>query len=272
MNASTLLRLDGPDALDVLHRVTTQSLRDLAPGRCAMTLACDFRGRLLHRFAVARGLDGTVWLARDDAPAESLSGYLDRQIFREKVTVVDVGGVVTMTVGDESMEIGDVRWADGRPAALRPEPRFALRAGGDGAPSSEIARLRAGIPRHGYEITDDFHALEVGLAADVHLDKGCFTGQEALLRMITYGGVRRRLVLLEGAGAPPEPRSALRAAGEPAGVVTHTAADGAHWVGLGVMKRAAAAIAAEIETDSGLARCTTFPETRPAGLPEARPA
>jgi len=46
---------------------------------------------------------------------------------------------------------------------------------------TEAARIRLGWPRHGHEIRDEFNAFEIGLARDVHLDKGCFTGQEALL-------------------------------------------------------------------------------------------
>jgi len=271
--ASTFIRLTGADALEVLHRVTTQHLRDLAPGQCAMTLACDFRGRLLHRFAVVNTTTG-ILLLRDDAAADSLVEYIDRQIFRERVTIADESGEwnVALRVDDGGLEVGAFRMTAGSlHVALRPEPRFTLHVANSATPlvaSQEVERIRAGIPRHGDEISEDFNPFEVGLQTDVHLNKGCFTGQEALLRMMTYGGVRRRLVLLWGAGAPPESRSTVRAAGESVGAITHAVANDAAWAGLGVMKREAAAIAAEVETDSGMARCSTFPEVRPAGLPE----
>src|SRR5216117_513860 len=83
--ATTRIRLDGRDALDLLHRVSTQSLRDLASGHCRTTLFCDFRGRLQHRVAVAHASDGAVWLLRDDAPADPLVELLDHQIFRDDV-------------------------------------------------------------------------------------------------------------------------------------------------------------------------------------------
>src|SRR5689334_24827944 len=51
--------------------------------------------------------------------------------------------------------------------------------------SSDL-RIRAARPRHGHEVTSSFTPFEVGLAHEVHLDKGCFTGQEALMRLITY--------------------------------------------------------------------------------------
>jgi folate-binding protein YgfZ len=236
--ASTFIRLTGADALEVLHRVTTQHLRDLAPGQCAMTLACDFRGRLLHRFAVVNTATG-ILLLRDDAPADSLVEYIDRQIFREKVTIADESAEwnVALRVDDGGLELGTFRMTAGSlHVALRPEPRFTLHVEKSGTPldgSREVERVRAGIPRHGDEISEDFNAFEVGLQSDVHLNKGCFTGQEALLRMMTYGGVRRRLVLLRGTGAPPASRSSVRAAGESVGVVTHAVADGAAWIGLG---------------------------------------
>src|SRR5258706_12135430 len=81
----TLLCLEGRDALALLHRISTQSLLDLAPGQAAATLFCDFRGRLLHRAIVAVTRDRVVWLLRDDAPALPPAAFLARFLFREDV-------------------------------------------------------------------------------------------------------------------------------------------------------------------------------------------
>ena len=84
------------------------------------------------------------------------------------------------------------------------------------------ARIRAGRPRHGHEIAEAFNPFEVGLAHEVHLSKGCFTGQEALLRLITY---RERAATARAGrrrGAPPadardaDPRRRARRACSPA--------------------------------------------------------
>ncbi len=275
MPDSTLIRLDGRDALDLLHRVTTQSLLDLPAGSSRMTLACDFRGRLLHRFAVAHTTDGGVWLLRDDAPAAALIAFLDKQIFREDVRIADESerAVAALRVGDDPVLAADTG-AEGIPSRVRPDARFEFTLGSVNptAPDTrERERIRAALPRQGYEVHEDWNPYEIGLAAEMHFEKGCYTGQEALLRMSTYGGVRRRLVRLEGDGAAPELRAAITVAGEAAGVVTSAVADGAGWIGLGVMRREA------LESAAGTADVAERPvhvhaieESRPQGLPAPR--
>src|SRR5258706_3934928 len=182
---TTLIRLDGRDALDLLHRISTQQLRDLQPGRCRTTLFCDFRGRVQHRAGVARTADGAVWLVRPDAPGADLIGVVDRQIFRDDVRLVDLsdGHRVGAAAAAAPSARGTVDDRDGLPVALRLEGGIDWRV--DPNPEDpgldEAARIRLGWPRHGHEVRDAFNAFEVGLARDVHLDKGCFTGQEALL-------------------------------------------------------------------------------------------
>src|SRR5258708_30189949 len=93
---ATLIRLDGRDALDLLHRISTQRLRDLEPGHCRTTLFCDFRGRVRHRAAVARTADGSVWLARPDSPGQELLAAVDGQIFRDDVRLGELGAEHTL--------------------------------------------------------------------------------------------------------------------------------------------------------------------------------
>src|SRR5437870_7099404 len=209
------VRLEGSDALELLHRIATQFLSDLAPGEGRATLFCDFRGRLLHRAWVARDAGGAIWLLRPDAKAAELAAFLDRHVFREQVRIEDATGAQA---------------APGLPDT----ERFA----------SELARIRAGHPRHGHEIAEAFTPFEINRAHEVHLQKGCFTGQEALMRLLTYRSVRRRLALVEGPGGPPAvPANILRGSAS-AGRLTSSAALGAAeaagWIGLAVLSHAAA--------------------------------
>src|SRR5258708_6194201 len=77
------------DVRAVLHRIGSNVLAGLPPGRARGTLFCDFRGRLLHRAVVAALADGAVWLLRDDAPAEPLATFVERHVFREDVSIED---------------------------------------------------------------------------------------------------------------------------------------------------------------------------------------
>jgi folate-binding protein YgfZ len=129
---------------------------------------------------------------------------------------------------------------------------------------AERARIAAGRPRHGHEIAEAFTPFEVNLAHEVHLSKGCYTGQEALQRLITYDSVRRRLVRVDGTGdAPDVPREITG----PAGVLTSAIAVEHGWIGLAVLKHDALAPGTTLRVDGGPAidRVEPFDLTRPEG-------
>ena len=278
---STLLRLSGHDALDVLHRISTQSLLDLEPAHARATLFCDFRGRLLHRAIVARAGDA-VWLLRDDAPADALRAYVDRHVFREDVRIDDQPGTLEAVVCVLSAELapGEVHERDGVPLQVQLEDGFALAIADAAAglePAGELDRIQAGRPRHGHEIADTFNPFEVGLARDVHLSKGCYTGQEVLLRLMSYQSVRRQLVRLRGAGAAPAVPATIAtpdttsAASDAAthGMLTSAAPDpDGGWVGLAVMTRAPIESGHPLSVGGATARIEhVFASERPPGLP-----
>ncbi|MBI5710109.1 MAG: hypothetical protein HZC42_07385 [Candidatus Eisenbacteria bacterium] len=277
--ACTVLRLEGRDALGLLHRLSSASLADLAPGRARATLFCDFRGRMLHRAVAAVTGDGAVWLLRDDAPAPELAAYLDRHVFREDVRLADlsagwsVGRVPARGVHPAP---GTSHERDGIPLAAAAEPGFVLEVRGGAASGvapapalAEARRIRAGLPRHGHEIAGEFNPFEVGLAREVHLAKGCYTGQEALLRLVTYGSVRRRLALLEGGGAPPAVPADVTCGGASAGRVTSAAPWVTDWVALAVLTHQACepGAALAVAGAGAVAAVRPFPLERPPGLP-----
>jgi folate-binding protein YgfZ len=273
-----VLCLEGRDALELLHRISTQSLLELAPGQACATLFCDLRGRLLHRAWVAPTGDHAVWLVRDDAPALPLADFLERFIFREDVRlgVPRADRSVRLVPGGFGLEPGAARERDGLPCEIQIRPDWGLAlepgAAAAAAPDLEHARILAGMPRHGHEISESFTPFEVGLAQEVHLHKGCYTGQEALLRMITYRSVRRRLVRVSGVGAPPATPREIRQAGEVAGWITsvapeHDPSRGPGWTGLAVVKHEACEPGVELTEDGRpVAIAHVFEALPPLGL------
>jgi tRNA-modifying protein YgfZ len=287
--AMTLLRLEGRDAPDLLHRISTAFLTDLAPGEARATLFCDFRGRLLHRAIVGMTSDHVVWLLRDDAPPEALAAHLDRHIFREDVRVRDAGPGRTVIRRSTPVREGPALLEhDFIPTLVRVDATSAFEIVPEGSggqdPAREQRRILAGAPRHGHEIAEAFTPFEVGLAHEVHLSKGCFTGQEALMRLVTYQSVRRRLVRVDGRGDAPATPTDVRLGGERVGVLTSAVAhantakpaeSGADppepggWIGLAVLKHEACEPNAVLALESGaeLASIRPFPLTHPLGLP-----
>jgi len=230
--ATTALHLRGRDALPLLQRISTNALLDLPSGGVRPTLFCDFRGRLLHRALIYLSRDRTAWLLRDDAPGPELAAFLDRHVFREDVTIEDHSlrlpvsrNPTIVETREENGEPRGVVWGDERLEIGRAQ-------GGD-----ERERILAGRPAHGHEIVEAYNPFEVGLGDEVHLDKGCYTGQEALQRLITYQSVRRRFARVEGRGKAPALPAALEWNGERAGAVT-SAVDGGEdrWIGLAVIR------------------------------------
>jgi folate-binding protein YgfZ len=58
----------------------------------------------------------------------------------------------------------------------------------------ETLRISAGIPKLPNEINLKTNPLEIGLRDDISFDKGCYIGQEVILRLDTYKKVKRHLV------------------------------------------------------------------------------
>jgi folate-binding protein YgfZ len=225
MVTSTALRLTGRDTLSLLHRVTTNALDDLQAGDARATLWCDFRGRLQFRVVVGVASDNAVWLLRADAPGAELAAALDRSIFRDDVHVEELSHVHRFELARGTTgESGVLEESDGGPAIISTGDGTRLVRPGMAEPLTESARIVLLHPRHGHEIAEPFNPFEVGLAHEVHLAKGCFTGQEALQRLITYESVRRRPARVQLSGAAPSLPSDVfakgDAPGERAGVLT----------------------------------------------------
>jgi hypothetical protein len=135
--------------------------------------------------------------------------------------------------------------------------------------SDEHARIQAGRPRHGHEIQPDFNPFEVGLAHEVHLDKGCYTGQEALQRLVTYGSVRRRIAWVSGEGETPEAPREIKSDATSLGRLTSACPDPQGWIGLAVLKHEAFEPGVELRLSQGgaIRRPRPLPRTQPLGRP-----
>lgn len=268
MTSTTALRLEGRDALALLHRIGTQKLDDLAPGQARSTLFCDFRGRLLHRAVVAVTRDGAVWLLRDDAPGADLAAFLDRHVFRDDVRIEDRSATLPVSSSAVGPNVA-VTEKDGVPTLVDCGDAHPLAIGAVAATSDARERVRAGRAGHGHEIVEAFNPFEVGLAHEVHLDKGCFTGQEVLMRLVTYHSAKRRLARIAGSGATPATPVDLKDGDQVAGVLTTAVSDGARWIGLAVLKHEVVEAARPLVTAAGAA--TEPPEALPLTRALGRP-
>jgi folate-binding protein YgfZ len=211
-----VVRVSGPDRLTWLHSLTSQHLETLPTGVATEALILSPHGHVEHHLALVD--DGeAVWAHVEPGTAEALVGYLESMRFWTKVEVEDVSAafaVVHLPAGT-STPVPDVP----RRATLagtdlfvpRPDLVSVVEAAGDpaGVWALEALRVAAGRPRLGLETDHRTIPHEVGwLETAVHLDKGCYRGQETVARVHNLGRPPRRLVLLHLDGSDsvlPEP-------------------------------------------------------------------
>jgi folate-binding protein YgfZ len=95
------------------------------------------------------------------------------------------------------------------------------------ADAIEAARVEAGYPVFGVDMTDDTIPLEAGIEGRaISMTKGCYVGQEVIVRVLHrgHGRVARKLVGLRIDGAVPARGTRLFAADREVGFVTSAAA------------------------------------------------
>jgi folate-binding protein YgfZ len=123
----------------------------------------------------------------------------------------------------------------------------------------DAARVEAGYPLFGIDMDDDIIPLEAGIESrGISLTKGCYVGQEVIIRVLHRGGgrVARRLVGLRLQDAPAPARGArIHAGGRDAGFITSAAASPRlGTIALGYVHRDFVAPGTSVEVDGGEAR------------------
>jgi folate-binding protein YgfZ len=267
----TLLHAGGPDARAYLHRMLTQDVKGLPPGGGAHFALLTVKGHLVAEGQILILPDG-VLLDLDPAAAPELRALLESRVIMDDVSFEDrsVAWRVLPLLGPGAEAAADAhgaglsRWVNRRrgapgldllaPAERAETLRAGLVAGGAVALDEadlEALRIAGGVARWGADLDGSRLPMEAGLAADaISFTKGCYPGQEVVVRATTRGQVQRGLVLLrlpEGAG----PGSRLVAAGAEVGQVTSAAPSPEGRRGLGYLRRACWATGTRLATDGG---------------------
>ncbi|WP_367139911.1 MULTISPECIES: CAF17-like 4Fe-4S cluster assembly/insertion protein YgfZ [Streptomyces] len=200
-----VVTVTGPDRLSWLHLLLTQHVSDLPPGRATEALVLSANGHIEHALSLVD--DGeTVWAHVEPGTQDALIAYLESMKFFYQVEVADRTddyAVVYLPAGSiaEAPEGALAReTAHGRelflPRALL-EPFAAAHGPAAGVLAHEALRVEAHRPRLGLETDHRTIPHELGLIGPaVHLQKGCYRGQETVARVHNLGKPPRRLVFL----------------------------------------------------------------------------
>jgi folate-binding protein YgfZ len=201
-----VVRVSGADRLSWLHSLTSQHLEHLAPGTATEALILSPHGHVEHALYLVD--DGeTTWAHVEPGTAEALVTYLDSMRFWAAVEVADVSSSYAVVLTPSGVPGVPSRVTAHGVESFVPRADLATVLSGPvaGVWALEALRIAAGQPRLG-QVTD--HRTiphEVGwLTTAVHLDKGCYRGQETVARVHNLGRPPRRLVLLHLDGSDSE--------------------------------------------------------------------
>ena len=197
-----VVRIAGPDRLTWLHTVTSQHVTDLAPGVWTEALVLSPNGHVEHHLFLVD--DGeAVWAHVEPGTSAALIDYLATMKFWSDVEVADVTDAfaVVWRPGTDGFAGGGYE--------LVPRAELADWAAVHGPAAGlwafEALRVAAGRARHLRETDHRTIPHEVGwIGVAVHLDKGCYRGQETVARVQNLGQPPRRLVLLHLDGSAPD--------------------------------------------------------------------
>ena len=274
------LRFDGRDAASFLHALLTNDILSLASGQRVYAAYLTAQGRMIADLTICRAPD---FLLADvpRALASALATRFDQLIFAEDVRVSDVSSAMFQitVIGPEATSVlADLSAGDalvvpgidvgvpavdvfGEAESFEGLIRRIERAGTVPVPHElyDALRIEAGRPAFGVDMTEETIPLEAGLLERaISTTKGCYVGQEVIIRILHRGGgrVARRLVRIAfdpSVTAPPPAGSALAAEGQDVGRMTSSAISPAtaHVVGLGYVHRDSAELGRKVIAHGG---------------------
>jgi folate-binding protein YgfZ len=239
-----VVEVAGRDRAKFLHALLTNDIAALAPGQGCAAALLDVHGKVQVTL-IALAMDDRMLLLTPPGMGESTVAALDHYLFAEKVSLDDVSGrhALLMLIGPAaddtakrvtgavppeaawshvtgSLDGVDVRLVRGggefdarevwllTPAAERERAwNAAIGAGARplGAAVVESLRIERGTPRFGADVDAGVLLPEIPAERLISHTKGCYPGQEVVVRIRDRGHVNRHLrgLLLDGDVVPP---------------------------------------------------------------------
>ena len=192
-----VIEINGADRLTWLHSLTTQHLEKLQPGEWKEALILDPQGHVEQQlFLVDDG--SSVFIHLDQDKKESLISYLEKMKFMLRVDVKDVSNEYAIfRAPGKSDDLGG-------PYALVPRAEVSAMSEAFNASNLQVGiwaleaeRIASGRARIGMDTDHKSIPNELGvLDKAVHMNKGCYRGQETVAKVFNLGHPPRRLVLL----------------------------------------------------------------------------
>ncbi len=222
-----LIELRGDDVREWLQGQVTNDIRKLTPDQPLLACICTPTGQLLAAIAIY-DLGERLLLEVDRQNLLSVLHRIEMMVVMEDVECRDLSsshelyvagipqeaapeGAVTLT-SDENCHF----WVPQRSEWV-PEGHAA------GTEAVDIVRLEDGIPLFGKDMNERTLPPEMGPrfeAAHISYQKGCYTGQEVLMRIYSRGHTNKTWVMLTSESPIEEGTVLTTQSGESAGSIT----------------------------------------------------
>jgi folate-binding protein YgfZ len=256
-----VLAVTGGDRATWLQGLLTNDVLTLQEGQSCYSAYLTPQGRMITDMHVIARAD-RLWLDVPAPLAASLRDRLDGLIFTEDAQVVDASeSIVVWGVHGPDMvhrfkgsqvqgfggsqvqrfedEVQGFRFylsaADPLPAALAELPQVSLE-------TFDVLRIEAGVPKFLVDMTEDTIPLEAGIEdRAISFTKGCYVGQEVIVRVTHRGGgrVSKRLIQWRDSSHTVTAGAAIQSGDRAIGRVTSAAYSPAQdaLIGLGYVHR-----------------------------------
>lgn len=250
-----LLEISGPDAKDLLHRLSTNDIMGIEKGQSTTTIFANPKGRIIDRVRISISLNWldelVIYMYTSEGLAPTIAAWLESYTFMEDIAVQDLTEetVILEVIGSKAMlyyeqqpnqpslpeltpnqvvlmekpvffagkDTREVITRTDDPVAptylIHPPSQSPFVTYSDLLSNSEwitpskreALRIHSAIPQSPNELNLKTNPLEVGLRGDINFEKGCYIGQEVILRLDTYKKVKRHLVKVSlDPGVPPD--------------------------------------------------------------------
>ena len=266
-----IYELTGKDSLDLLNRLSSNKVDDLNINHGDSTILTNNKGRVIDVITLFQLGSKTLMFTSKNNSQEVID-WIDTYTFIEDISLVNINSefnLITL-IGDnwskyliqkptidkftcESLEIdgssclimrtdptGHIGYDLLVPANKKEDIINSL---SKVKPNIEILndyqydyiRINEGIPRLDREINDDFNPWEINLNYLINMDKGCYIGQEVILRLNTYEKVQKFLKKLSIELKDNKNNTNITFEDNSIGIITSV--DNTNKIGLGVINK-----------------------------------
>lgn len=216
-----LTRVFGRDPLKMLQGLATNDVASLSDGQSIYTTFLTPKGKLVGDARILRQ-GAELWIEADRAASDNIRAHLKKSVppLFARFEPLDSYSVVTLSGEDAQQvaaqlgatavllnpfraDVADLITDDVHSTVRRAQESGALEGSED---VLEIERVERGEPKWGAELTEEVIPLEAGLRnVAISENKGCYTGQEVIIRILHRGHVNRQLrrFTMTGDSAPP---------------------------------------------------------------------